>query len=312
MATIVKKSELPQVELFTSGHRACAGCGAALAVRTILRATGATTIVVSATGCMEVVSSQYPESAWKVPWIHSLFENAAAVAAGVATALKALGRPDEGKVVVIAGDGGTVDIGMQAISGMLERGEDVCYICYDNEAYMNTGNQRSGSTPLDAFTTTSPSGRKSFGNDRPKKNMPAIAAAHDIPYVATMSIGYPQDVMKKVQRGVTVDGPAYLQIHAPCNVGWGFDSAKTVEVAKLAVETGLWAMYEIEDGEIKNVLKVPKRKPVDEYLKLQKRFAHLFKMPGGEEQIKLIQSYADRNAARYGIEISEEKRDPKL
>ena len=171
---------------------------------------------------MEVVSSQYPESAWKVPWIHSLFENSAAVATGIATASKALGRPDEGKVVVIAGDGGTVDIGMQAISGMLERGDDVCYICYDNEAYMNTGNQRSGSTPLDAFTTTSPSGKKSFGNDRPKKNMRSrTAAAHDIPYVATMSVGYPQDVVKKVQKGVTVDGPADLQIHAPSNVGLG-------------------------------------------------------------------------------------------
>src|SRR5659263_9825 len=150
-------------------------------------------------------------------------ENAAAVASGIEIALKALHRSEEGKVVVIAGDGGTVDIGMQAISGMLERGHDICCICYDNEAYMNTGNQRSGSTPLDASTTTSPFGKRSFGNDRPKKNMPAIAAAHGIPYVATSSVGYPRDLAKKVQKGISVSGPAYLQIHAPCNIGWGFD-----------------------------------------------------------------------------------------
>jgi len=248
---------------------------------------------------MEIISSQYPQSAWKVPWIHSLFENAAAVASGIEVALKALGRDEEGKVVVIAGDGGTVDIGMQAISGMIERGHDVCYICYDNEAYMNTGNQRSGSTPFDASTTTSPFGKKSFGNDRPKKNMPAIAAAHDIAYVATTSVGYPRDLAKKVQKGIAVRGPAYLQIHAPCNVGWGFDSAKTIEIARLAVETGLWMMYEIADGELVNVMKVPRQRPVEEYLKQQRRFAHLFKMRGGEAQIKLIQDYANYNLERY-------------
>lgn len=287
------------IDLFASGHKACAGCGPALTIQAILRATGANVFIANATGCMEVISTQYPQSAWKVPWIHSLFENAAAVASGIEIALKALNRSEEGKVVVIAGDGGTVDIGMQAISGMLERGHDICYICYDNEAYMNTGNQRSGSTPLDASTTTSPFGKRSFGNDRPKKNMPAIAAAHGIPYVATSSVGYPRDLAKKVQKGVSVSGPAYLQILAPCNIGWGFDSAKTIEIARLAVETGLWMMYEIVDGELTNVMKVRNQQPVEDYLKLQKRFAHLFKMPGGDAQIKLIQAYANENLKRY-------------
>ena len=287
------------IDLFASGHKACAGCGPALTIQAILRATGANVFIANATGCMEVISTQYPQSAWKVPWIHSLFENAAAVASGIEIALKALNRSEEGKVVVIAGDGGTVDIGMQAISGMLERGHDICYICYDNEAYMNTGNQRSGSTPLDASTTTSPFGKRSFGNDRPKKNMPAIAAAHEIPYVATSSVGYPRDLAKKVQKGVSVSGPAYLQILAPCNIGWGFDSAKTIEIARLAVETGLWMMYEIVDGELTNVMKVRNQQPVEDYLKLQKRFAHLFKMPGGGAQIKLIQEYANENLKRY-------------
>ncbi|MGZ7193683.1 MAG: pyruvate synthase subunit PorB [Halobacteriota archaeon] len=287
------------IDLFASGHKACAGCGPALTIQAILRATGANVFVANATGCMEVISTQYPQSAWKVPWIHSLFENAAAVASGVEIALKALNRSEEGKVVVIAGDGGTVDIGMQAISGMLERGHNICYICYDNEAYMNTGNQRSGSTPLDASTTTSPFGKRSFGNDRPKKNMPAIAAAHGIPYVATSSVGYPRDLAKKVQKGISVSGPAYLQIHAPCNIGWGFDSAKTIEIARLAVETGLWMMYEIVDGVPTSVMKVRNQQPVEDYLKLQKRFAHLFKMPGGDTQIKLIQEYANENLKRY-------------
>jgi pyruvate ferredoxin oxidoreductase beta subunit len=287
------------IDLFASVHKACAGCGPALTIQAILRATGANVFIANATGCMEVISTQYPQSAWKVPWIHSLFENAAAVASGIEIALKALNRSEEGKVVVIAGDGGTVDIGMQAISGMLERGHDICYICYDNEAYMNTGNQRSGSTPLDASTTTSPFGKRSFGNDRPKKNMPAIAAAHEIPYVATSSVGYPRDLAKKVQKGVSVSGPAYLQILAPCNIGWGFDSAKTIEIARLAVETGLWMMYEIVDGELTNVMKVRNQQPVEDYLKLQKRFAHLFKMPGGGAQIKLIQEYANENLKRY-------------
>ena len=300
-----REDERPS-DLFASGHKACAGCGPALTLQAILRATGANVLVASSTGCMEVVSTQYPQSAWKVPWIHSLFENAAAVASGIEVALKTLGRSEEGKVVVIAGDGGTVDIGVQAISGMFERGHDVCYICYDNEAYMNTGNQRSGSTPFDASTTTSPFGKKSFGNDRPKKNMPAIAAAHGIPYVATTSIGYPRDLTKKVQKGVSVSGPAYLQIHAPCNIGWGFDSAKTIEIARLAVETGLWMMYEVEDGELTSVMKAPKRRPVEEYLRLQKRFAHLFKMPGGDAQIKIIQDYADQNLQSYKVSSESE------
>ncbi|MDI6639653.1 MAG: pyruvate synthase subunit PorB [Methanocellales archaeon] len=289
-------------ELFAPGHRGCAGCGAAIAARLILKGAGKDIIAVSPTGCLEVISSPYPQSSWGVPWIHSLFENAAAVASGVEAALRALGREDEAKVLAIAGDGGTIDIGFGVLSGMLERGHDVTYICYDNEAYMNTGIQRSGSTPYGASTTTSPAGKISFGEDRPKKNAPAIAAAHGIPYVATASIAYPKDVIKKVKKAVEIKGPKYLQIHAPCCTGWGFDSSRTIEVGRLAVETALFPIYEMQNGKITSVKKI-KRKPVEEYLKVQRRFRHLFEKEGGEEEIKKIQEIADGNAEQFGLDL---------
>ncbi len=292
------------LELFECGHRACAGCGPAIAARLMLKAVGENTIMVSPTGCMEVFSTPYPETAWKVPWIHSLFENAAAVASGVIASLKKQGRNEN--VVIIGGDGATFDIGMLCISGAFERGHNFTYICYDNEAYMNTGIQRSGATPYDASTTTSPAGKKSFGNPRPKKDLPQILAAHGAPYVATATIAYPMDFMKKVERAVATEGPCYIQLHAPCATGWGFESEQTLNVGKLAVETGLWVNYEMVDGKVTRVKKVV-RKPVEDYLKVQKRFRHLFKPVRQEGEIAKIQAMADRNAEKFGIDIKKKE-----
>jgi pyruvate ferredoxin oxidoreductase beta subunit len=288
------------LELFDCGHRACGGCGPALAARLIMKGAGENTIVVASTGCMEVFSTPYPETAWKTPWIHSLFQNAAAVASGVEASLKKQGRDE--KVVVICGDGATFDIGILCISGAFERGHDITYICYDNEAYMNTGIQRSGATPYDASTTTSPAGKLSFGNSRPKKDLPRILAAHGAPYVATTSIAYPNDLMQKVERAVNTPGPCYIQIHAPCSTGWGFEGSKTIEMGKLAIQTGLWVNFEMVDGEVVKAKKVV-RKPVEEYLKVQKRFRHLFRPQPNTEEIAKIQAIADTNAERYGIDI---------
>ncbi len=288
--------------LFAPGHTACTGCGEALGVKLVLNAAGPNTIATCATGCLEVFSSRYPQSSWEIPWIHSLFENAAAVASGIAAALKAMGREDEARVIAQAGDGGTADIGLQSLSGMLERGDDVLYICYDNEAYMNTGVQRSGLTPLDAHTTTSPAGRVSWGNKTNKKDMPAIAAAHHIPYLATASVGYPQDLQRKVKKALSIKGPKYLHLFVPCPLGWGSDPALTIKIAKLVVETGLFPLYEMENGRITKVKRLARRKPVVEYLKLQRRFSHLFKSEEGKREIERIQAIADELAERFGID----------
>jgi pyruvate ferredoxin oxidoreductase beta subunit len=290
-------------DLFASGHRACAGCGCALTLKTLLRVTGPNVIIANATGCMEVVSSPYPESSWKVPWIHSLFENAAPVAAGIEAALRATGRKNDTKVIAIGGDGSTFDIGFGNLSGVMERGHDVLYVCYDNEAYMNTGIQRSGSTPYDASTTTTPSGKISYGNQRQKKNMPAIMAAHGVPYVAVTSIGYPADFTKKVRKALSIEGPKYVQVHATCTPGWGVDSAESIEILRLAVETAMYPLFEYENGERTSVHKIKDRKPVREYLEKQKRFSHLFKMPGGDKEIEKIQKLADANAEFFGLDI---------
>ncbi|MCX6693851.1 MAG: thiamine pyrophosphate-dependent enzyme [Methanomicrobiales archaeon] len=291
-------------ELFDSGHRACGGCGAALASRLILKAAGKDVIVVSATGCLEVFSTPYPETAWKVPWVHSLFENNSAVASGIEASLKRQGRKE--KVIAIGGDGATFDIGILCLSGAFERGHDFTYICYDNEAYMNTGIQRSGATPYDASTTTTPAGRCSYGNPRPKKDMPAILAAHGSPYIATTSIAYPRDMIEKVKRAIETQGPTYVQVHAPCCTGWGFEGEKTVAIAKLALETGLFVSYEMVDGSVVKVKKVL-RKPVEEYLSTQRRFRHLFKPKRNDAEIAKIQAIADRNAEKFGIDIKLKK-----
>src|SRR3989338_1003365 len=288
--------------LFGSGHTACAGCGQAIAARLVIDVTGANTIIANNTGCLEVFSASYPESAWGVPWIHSLFENAAAVASGVEAALIYLGKKEGTNVIAQAGDGGTADIGLQALSGMFERGHDILYVCYDNEAYENTGVQRSGLTPYDSDTRTSPSGKVSWGNRYLKKDMPAIAAAHGVPYIATASVAYPKDVQSKVKKALSITGPKYVQVHVPCPLGWKSDPALTIKVAKLAVETGLYPIFEMENGVVTKVRKIPRpAKPVTEYLKLQGRFAHLFKKGGGEAEVKKIQQIADENIKKYGL-----------
>jgi pyruvate ferredoxin oxidoreductase beta subunit len=282
---------------FSPGHTACSGCGQSLAVRLVLDAAGRNTIVANNTGCLEVFSTKYPESAWEVPFIHSLFENCAAVASGVEAGLKYLGKKDMINVIAQGGDGGTADIGLQALSGMLERGHDILYICYDNEAYMNTGIQRSGLTPLSANTTTSPKGEKSSGNIRFKKPMPEIALAHGIPYVATATAGFPQDIQRKVKKALSIKGPKYMQIHVPCPLGWQYATSLTLDVGKLAVETGLYPLIEYENGKLSGVRKINPR-PVEEYLKAQGRFKHLLNDP---EAIKKIQEVADANIAKYGL-----------
>lgn len=297
-------------DLYNSGHRACPGCGAALACKYVTEVTGPNTIISMPTGCMEVTTTPYPESAWGVSWIHSLFENAAAVAAGVETAYKSFKNRgskgyrdyDDVNFVALAGDGATFDIGIRSLSGMLERGHNVLYVCYDNEAYMNTGIQRSGSTPIGASTTTSPAGKVSLGEDIHKKDMPSIVAAHGCKYVATASVAYPEDFKGKIEKALKIKGPKYIQLFAPCPRGWRCEARKTIEIARLAVKTAAYPIFEMENGEITKVMKVKNRKPVREYLEVQGRFKHLFKKEGGEEIIKLIQDIADANAEKYGID----------
>ncbi|MDD5432321.1 MAG: thiamine pyrophosphate-dependent enzyme [Candidatus Omnitrophica bacterium] len=285
--------------LFSPGHTACAGCGQSLAARLVIDAAGKNTVVVNNTGCLEVFSTNFPESAWNVPWMHSLFENAAAVASGVEAGLKYLGTKENINVIAQGGDGSTADIGLQALSGMLERGHDILYVCYDNEAYMNTGIQRSGLTPYDTNTTTSPIGVKSIGNVRPKKPMPEIALAHGIPYVATCSVAFPQDLQRKVKKALSIKGPKYMQIHSPCPLGWRYEASLIQEVAKLAVETALYPLIEYENGVLISKKQITP-KPVEEYLKAQGRFKHLLNNP---EAIKQIQGIADFNINKYGLKV---------
>lgn len=283
--------------LFKPGHTACAGCGQSMAARLVIEAAGPNTIVVNNTGCLEVFSTGYPESAWNVPWIHSLFENAAAVASGVEAALIHLGKKEVTNVIAQGGDGSTADIGLQALSGMLERGHDILYVCYDNEAYMNTGIQRSGLTPFDTNTTTSPIGSQSTGNIRPKKPLPEIALAHGIPYVATCSAGFAPDLQRKVKKALSIKGPKYIQVHVPCPLGWRHQTNQTLTVAKLAVECGLYPLIEYENGVLISQRKITP-KPVEEYLKSQGRFKHLLNNP---QEIKKIQEIADNNIKKYNL-----------
>ncbi|MFH1824576.1 MAG: thiamine pyrophosphate-dependent enzyme [Candidatus Firestonebacteria bacterium] len=294
---MIETKELPK-ELFFSGHTACSGCGVSLAARLVFLVTGPNVIATNVTGCLEVFTTRSPQTAWGIPWIHSLFENAASVATGISAALKTLGQEDKVKVIAMGGDGGTADIGFGIISGMWERDDDILYICYDNEAYMNTGIQRSGLTPFRCATSTSPSGKISLGNQRPKKNLPAIAVAHGVKYVATATVGYTKDLQNKVKKALSIKGSKYIQILTPCPLGWGFDTSLTIQMAKLAVETGLNPVYEIENGKLSSVLSV-KRKPVEEFLKSQARFKHLFTKEGGAEIIKEIQKIADENFEKF-------------
>ena len=271
---------LTQKEYFVHGHRACQGCAEALAVRLVCKALGRNVVIASATGCMEVVSTPIPFTAWRVPWFHVAFENAAAVASGIEAGLKALmrkGRIPQKKIVALAmaGDGGTADIGLQALSGVLERGHDMIYVCTDNEAYMNTGIQRSSSTPFGASTTTSPAGKVKMGQLTWKKNMPAIAAAHNIPYVATACPSYPIDLVQKVRKAAEIEGPAYLHILSVCPTGWRSAPELSIKLGRLAVETGVFPLYEVERGRYRLNLDFPELKPIKDYVKLQGRFRHL-------------------------------------
>ena len=289
---------LTQKENFAPGHRACQGCAEALAVRLVAKALGRNVIVAAATGCMEIVSSPLPFTSWRVPWFHVAFENAAAVASGVEAGLKAMmrkGRIPAKKIVTIAmaGDGGTADIGLQALSGALERGHDMIYICTDNEAYMNTGIQRSSSTPFGASTTTSPAGKVKMGQMTWKKNMPAIAAAHNIPYVATACPSYPIDLVQKVKKAANKEGPAYLHILSVCPTGWRCATDIAVSIGKLAVETGVFPLYEIENGKYKLTVKPANLKPVKDYTKLQGRFGHLSEATLQQIQDRVTQEYEE-------------------
>jgi pyruvate ferredoxin oxidoreductase beta subunit len=267
-------------EKFTPGHRACIGCGEALAVRQSLKALDSNVVIVNATGCAEIFGGQFPNTAWEIPWMHTLFENTAAVASGVESAYKVLRRkganlPPNTKVLAIGGDGGTADIGLQSLSGALERGHDFTYICFDNEAYMNTGVQRSSSTPFGARTTTTPAGSKTAGQFSWKKNLPEIAVAHRIPYVATATHGYPFDLMAKVAKAVATPGPSYVHVLSVCPTGWASPTNTINRESRLAVQTGVFPLYEVVDGKYRMTVETPELRPVTDYLKTQGRFRHL-------------------------------------
>jgi pyruvate ferredoxin oxidoreductase beta subunit len=283
------KNKVAIKEFLGPGHSFCVGCGEALAIRLACKALGENVIISMATGCDEVCTSPLPVTSWQVPWIHTLFENSAAVISGVEAGLKILmkkgKRPGKDiKCVAMAGDGGTSDIGLQSLSGAIERGHNFLYICWDNEAYMNTGIQRSSATPYGASTTTAPAGKFSIGQNRWKKNMPEIAVAHDTPYVATACPSYPFDLIKKVRKGAEIEGPAYVHILSVCPTGWRTASERTIEIGRLAVETGIFPLYEVENGRYKLSIDRPKLKPVEEYLKLQGRFRHLLNEDIGKIQ----------------------------
>ena len=299
------QADRERTNALTKGHRACQGCGEALGARYVLdaamRATEGRLIAANATGCLEVFSTPYPESSWQLPWVHSLFGNAPAVGSGIAAALKAKGRTDI-RVIGQGGDGGTLDIGFACLSGMFERGDDVLYVCYDNEAYMNTGVQRSGATPPAARTaTTKPVGAEPGNAFGQGKNAPLIAMAHEIPYVATATVAELHDLEEKVERAMEFHGARYLHVFVPCPLGWGAASKDTIRIARLAKETGLFPVFEAEHGEVVSVSKIRRQAPVVEYLRLQRRFAHLFGDPPRTDVIERLHAIADRNIRRFGL-----------
>ncbi len=287
-----------------SGHRACQGCGEALGARfaidAAMRATNNQLIAANATGCLEVFTTPYPETAWSMPWIHSLFGNAAAVASGIAAAMKAKGREDV-RVIAQGGDGGTTDIGFGCLSGTFDRNDDVLYICYNNEAYMNTGVQRSSATPGAARTaTTMPVGENPGNAFSTGKSVPLVAMAHMIPYVATASVHDLHDLEYKVTKAMAVHGARYIEIFVPCPLGWGSKPGDTVKLARLAVESGMYPLFEAEDGEITGVTKIRRQVAVSEYLKPQRRFAHVFK-PDNAHQLEQLEAIAERNIRRFDL-----------
>jgi len=278
------------------GHRLCAGCGASIVVRQVLLASDKPVIAANATGCLEVATTIYPYSAWKIPWIHNAFENAAATITGAETmyrALKKQGKYDKDvNFVAFGGDGGTYDIGIQALSGALERGHKFVYVCYDNEAYMNTGIQRSSATPFRASTTTCPAGAVIPGKPQHRKDLAGIAAAHNIPYVAQASPHSWRDVVSKAEKAFAVDGPAFLNVFSPCHRGWRIPMDMTLEVARLAVETCFWPLFEVVEGKWKVTYKPKEKLPITEWLKIQGRYSHILK-GGHEKEIEAFQAEVD-------------------
>ena len=304
MAMRTDQAHADRRNALTSGHRACRGCGEALAARYVLdaaiAATGGRLVTVNATGCLEVFSTPYPESSWQVPWLHSLFANAASVASGVAAALRATGK-DDIRVLAQGGDGATVDIGMACLSGMFERDDDVLYVCYDNEAYMNTGVQRSGATPPTARTATTEPADGTGNRFGTGKDLPRIAMAHDLSYVATATISELHDLEAKVHRAFEIRGARYLHVLCPCPLGWGSEPAATVELARLAQRSGLFPVFEAEHGNVTATLPIRQQVPVDAYLEKQRRFAHLFGPNGRPDLVARLQNMADRNISRYRL-----------
>jgi pyruvate ferredoxin oxidoreductase beta subunit len=298
------QSETDRANALSCGHRACQGCGEALgaryAVDAAMRAAGRDLIAANATGCLEVFSTPFPETSWQIPWIHSLFGNAPAVATGLAAAMKVKGKPT--RVIAQGGDGGTTDIGFGCLSGLFERNDDVLVLCYDNEGYMNTGVQRSSATPPAARTATTPAIGPAPGNVFGQgKDVPRIALAHEIPYVATATVANLRDLEAKVERAMAIHGARYIHVLVPCPLGWGTASHETIKIARLAVETGLFPVFEGGNGDVIGTLKIRARRPVEDYLRPQKRFAHLFKDEAGAAAIARLQAIADRNIARYRL-----------
>ena len=303
MATKLALKELiKQPTRLTPGHRLCAGCGASIIVRQVLMAIDDPVVVANATGCLEVATTIYPYTAWAVPWMHNAFENAASTISGIEAAYRALVRkgkiPDRNvKFIAFGGDGGTYDIGLQALSGAAERGHQFLYICYDNGAYMNTGIQRSSATPMGAHTTTSPAGKKIPGKQQFRKDLTAIMAAHGIPYVAQAAPSHWRDLMKKVRKAVNCGGPAFINVLSSCNRGWRHPTDDTIEITQLAVDTCYWPLYEVENGEWRLTYKPKEKKPVEEWLKRQGRFRHLFR-PENRHIIDELQAEVDRRWER--------------
>jgi pyruvate ferredoxin oxidoreductase beta subunit len=299
---VLSLKELTLEEKLAPGHRLCPGCGPAMAARMALKAERGRPIIVSgATGCVEVSTTLFPYTAWRVPYVHSLFENAAATASGIEAAYKwMLNRKETDKridIIALGGDGGTFDIGIQALSGALERGHDFLYICYDNEAYMNTGIQRSGATPRGASTTTSPAGSVIPGKRQNKKDLIAIAMGHHIDYAATATVGFPNDYITKVRKGLEVEGPAVVHVLAPCPLGWRSNPRDTIKLSKLAVQTTIWPLYEVEKGTYKLNMRITNPIAIEEYLKLQGRFSHLLR-PNLKDEVEAIRQGVNENWQR--------------
>lgn len=302
MATPLSLKELSKKEvLLTSGHRMCAGCGAPIVVKMALLASDYPVVACSSTGCLEVSTCISDYTAWKIPWMHSAFENAAATISGVETMYRSLKKQgkinDDIKFMTFCGDGGTYDIGFQSLSGAMERGHDMLYICYDNGAYMNTGIQRSGATPFGADTTTCPAGTVVPGKLQQRKDLTKIMAAHGIPYVAQASPSHWSDLMKKVRKALEIKGPKFMNILAPCNRGWRSRNDDAILLSRLAVETCYWPLYEIENGVTRVTVKPKEKKPLAEFLKPQGRFKHMF-APENEWMLKQAQEEVDRNWER--------------